>query len=356
MNTINTEQIAKLLSKKIGEDVVITAIEPAGSGFHSDGFKLSTKNGKRYFLKRVKSIQGGFEFPERKIQSLLVSDSMARRTELAPQPIGVVVKNGHHSGIAMEITEMSEVYHIQEFETFTESYLDRFNTKQNKWKPDEKDLEEIDAVVAFAVQLHSVKHPTANKQERQAIYRDGIKSVLTHPELTFALLEDFPEDHPFLSAEKQAAHINRMLQNIYRFKNCHNRLCALHGDFWGANVFFREDNSIGVIDYSRIPWGDPGIDIGWWLSPYLWQYHLTGNSYYKELGEEFIKRYETASGDGFIRNAMSLAMGFIGIVNMYPKFYPAGIDLRVQASFFAAITESLEKGVFVWDAESIDKK
>lgn len=350
MQNINLDKISELLSKKTATNVKLEKIQPAGSGFHSDGFKLTASDGRMFFLKRIKSCDGGFEFPEKMINSLLVSDGMARKAGLNPMPIGVIVKNGDRHSIAMEINEETQAYHVQQYEAFTDSYLDRFNKKENKWRPDQKDREELEKVVEFAAHLHSIKHPSKDKKTHDAVYVDGIRNVLIHPELTFALLQDYPSDHPFLSPDKQGEYVNLMLQNIYRWKHRSDRLRAIHGDFWGANVFFREDESVGVIDYSRIPWADPGVDIGWWMSPFLWKYHFTGNPYYKELGEEFISMYVKKTGDIEIRNAMSLAMGFIGVVNLYPPFHPNGLDEKVGTSFFAAILKILQTGTFHWDA------
>ena len=61
---MDKKSLSKLLSKKLNKDVVVTDIMPAGSGYHSDGYKLTTNVGE-FFLKKIKSNDLGFEFPER---------------------------------------------------------------------------------------------------------------------------------------------------------------------------------------------------------------------------------------------------------------------------------------------------
>ena len=349
MHDIDLKKISKLLSEKTGESVELTSIEKAGSGFHSDGFKISSKDGKTFFLKRVKSLEGGFEFPERRISSLLVSDSMARRANQSPRPIGVILMKDEHAQIAHDISDDHTIYHVQEFETASSSYLDMLDGRHKKKSLDEEDAHELAAVIEFISGVHAIRHPSADEKIKKAVYNDGIRAVIVHPELTFTLLHDFPHDYPHLPLKDQERIIGLMWANTHDWKDRADRLTALHGDFWGANIFFKHDGSLFAIDYSRIPWGDPGIDVGWWLSQYLWRYHKTGNPYFKELGEEFLRRYIAKTGDTEIRKAVTLSIGFLGIVNIYPKFHPDGIEKALGDNFLGAIYQTLENKEFVWE-------
>ena len=112
-------------------------------------------------------------------------------------------------------------------------------------------------------------------------------------------------------------------------------------------LFFKKDGSISVIDYSRIPWGDPGIDVGWWLSQYLWLYHETKNEYFKKLGEEFLNMYVQKSGDKEIRQAVSLTLGLMGVIYVSPRLCP-NLDIKIGKKFFENILEIMKKNQFVW--------
>ena len=351
MHTIDLKKISAALTAHTGKPVEIIHIEKAGSGFHSDGFRIATNDGRDFFLKRIKSLEGGFEFPERRVSALQVSNSMAQRAGQYPLPVGVILAHGDNAHVAHEVSEDHTIYHVQEFAPSAKNYLDMLSEKGEKDMVDEADKGEIAKIVRLIASVHAVKHPSGESNIQNAVYNDGIRGVLVHPELTFTLLHDFPDDHPHLPPEKQKEHIGRMWKNISSWKDRSDRLAALHGDFWGANVFFTEDGEPFVIDFSRIPWGDPGIDIGWWMSQYLWRYHATKKEYFKELGEEFLNAYIAETGDTEMRRALTISLGFLGIVNIYPKFHPNGLDHDLGERFLGAVSASLDKGEFVWDKE-----
>jgi thiamine kinase-like enzyme len=347
MNRIDLPKISSLIFQKLGKEVELLSAEKIGSGYHSDGFKLTAKNGQTYFLKRVKSHDLGFELPERKVMSLLLSNGMSRRSALQPQPIGVILSNKNETGIIPEINEETEIYQLQEFQPEGISYWSILQNNKQKKHVDAKDLSELEKITDYICHIHQVKHPAKDVEQLKSVYNDGLRSVLISPELTIMLLHDFTEEHPLLPISQHGAYVGLMLNLIHEWKNRYERLSALHGDFWGANLFFKANGEVWVIDYSRIPWGDPGVDIGWWLSQYLWSYHETKNEYFKELGEKFLEIYIKKSGDQEIRQAVSLTLGLLGIIYISPRFYPE-LNLVAAKSFFDNIKEILKSKQFVW--------
>lgn len=347
MLDINLEQISQLISKKVGKDIVIEKIEKFKSGYHSDGFKLLAKDGCNYFLKKIKSNDLGFEFPERKLSSLLVSHSMHRRINLKPQAIGIILANKEFSEMLPDLTESTDIYHLQELSDEGIDYYSLLQQRKNKLKVDNIDIKEITKIVDLITTIHSKKHPSTDSNDLKAVYNDSLRSVLTCPELTMMLLQDFDQHHPLLPLKKQKEYIGLMLDLIHKWKDRSERLVALHGDFWGANLFFNKDGSVWVIDYSRIPWGDRGIDIGWWVSQYLWFYHATNNKYYRELAELFIKKYNNKINDKELLESMSLVLGLMGIINISPRINP-NLDILIGKKFIDNIWEILRKGKFVW--------
>ena len=344
---ISKEVLSKLLSEHLGSNIQIETVEPAGSGYHSDGFKVSTTDGNHYFVKKFKSNDLGFVFPERKVFSLMLSDGMARRSGQNPKPVGVALVNSDHASIIPEVHKDTEIYHIQEFEGGGKDYY--FSTllqRKDKSGVDEQDRDEIKKIVDYIVGIHSTKYP--NSEHMNEAYNDGVRSVLNSPELTLMMLHEFSSDHPFFDLEKQKHYLGSMYEVMHRWKDRSDRLCALHGDFWGANFFFRDDGSTWVVDYSRIPWGDPGIDVGWWLCQYLWQYMETGNSYFKDLGELYLNTYEEKTGDHEIRNAVTMVLGLMGIIFIFPKFYP-NIDVDLGNKWVALMEKIMETGEFAWE-------
>lgn len=347
MRDIDLRKISDLISEKLKSRVEIVKCEKIGSGYHSDGFKISAKNGRSFFLKHVRSAGIGFEIPERKISSLLVSQGMGRRAGARPGSVGVILNNKNQSVVMPEIAEETKIYQVQEFETGSASYWSLLQQRKQKTKMDMRDLSELKKIVKYIVSVHRIKHPSKNTEKLNEVYNAGIRNVLAHPELTITLLHYFPKSHAILPPQKQKEYVGLMLSLVHQWKDRSERLCALHGDFWGSNLFFRENGSAWVIDYSRIPWGDPGIDVGWWLAQYLWLWHETDNDYFKELGESFLKLYAQKMKDKEIRQAASLAMGFCGVVNISPRIYP-NLNIKVGKKFLKNILEILKEGKFVW--------
>jgi len=347
MKGINSERISALISKKLKRTFKIDTIEKIGSGYHSDGFRLTGKSGENFFLKRVKSHDLGFEFPERKTFSLITSNGMSKRAGLNPLPIGVALENKEGMTLLPEINEETAIYQIQEFLKEGTSYWSMLQGRKQKSRLDREDIAELQKITDFINSVHKIRYPFKSEERRKAVYNDSLRSVLCHPELTIMLLQDFSDSHPILPRREHKNYIGLMLDLIYKWKDRHERLVALHGDFWGANLFFRNDGSLWVIDYSRTPWGDRGIDIGWWLSQYLWFYHETGNHYFRELGEKFLELYSEKSKDKEIHKAVSLGLGFEGVVYISPRIYP-NLDVKIGKKFFDNILEILRGGRFIW--------
>lgn len=342
---MNKEEISKILSEKLRRKVVVKEIIPCGAGYHSDGYKLVTEKGPAYFVKKVKSEDMGFEFPERKIASLLTSHSMARRKNIPPSSICIAVKNKEMETLP-EITESIEIYAFQEFGGEGESYLEMLEKKNPKEELSVEDKEEIEKIVDFIVQIHKIKHPSQDTKKLSAVYNDCLRSVIGHPEYLLLLLHNMPEDS-ILNKKNQGKFMSLMLENMHYFKDKYERLTALHGDFWGANVFFKKDGSIFVIDYSRMPWGDPGFDIGFWMSQYLFQYHLTKSDYFRKLGDYFLREYIGRTGDKEIVRTMVYSLGLVSAMYASSKLLP-GIETKVRKSFFNHICKMLEIKKFFW--------
>lgn len=346
---ISKEELSKLLTTKLGKSTTVTEITTAGSGFHSDGYKVTTDNGECYFLKKVKSEDMGYEFPERKLMSLLVSHSMLKRHDHFPNSVGVAIVNENNGAEMLpDITEDTEVYQIQEYGGEGKSYADMLDQKTGKTHVDEEDKREIDQVVEFIANVHKVKPKTDSEKKLNAIYNDYLRSVIGHPEYLLLLLQRVPDDSPVLKPKEQHMLLSLMLENMHYFKNRSERLSAIHGDFWGANTFFREDGSMFAIDYSRMPWGDPGFDIGIWMSQYMIKYHITKSDYFKELGNYFLEQYIKKTGDSGVVNTMAYGIGVVSVIYSHPKSTP-GIEDSARHSFYNHTINMLKRHEFYWE-------
>lgn len=348
MENIDLHVLSELVSLKTGEVVEFVGAEKIGTGFHSNGYRLTDANGKRYFLKDVKSNNLGFEYTERQVMSLLVSNGMAERAGGEnPRPIGVLVVNEDQGTILPSITHDTKVFHIQEYGGTGKSYSTILEESIHKTCVDEEDRMLLSDIADALLKIHSVQHPSPDPAERNAVYNDGIRSILLQPELSLMVLLEFPKDYQILDFKGQKEMVSLMYDNLQDWQWRGDRLTALHGDFWGANIFFRDDGSIFIIDFSRIPWGDPAIDVGWFISQMIWYYHATGNRYFRDLADTWLQIYEEKSGDSELKSAITLAIGWVGIVQIYPKFFP-DIDIELGKRFIEHIMHILRKKEFVW--------
>jgi hypothetical protein len=347
MSDLNLTALSKILSAALGHEVVLVHAEQIPGGYHADAFKAVAADGSAYFIKKYRSHDLGFEYPERKLAALSVSHRMAGRSSVGPSSIAVAVDAGNGIVPAPEIAESGAVYHIQSYGDLGESYWSRLLVRKEKSAMDGEDARELDAIISAIAEIHAVRHPSDGAARLASAYDDSLRALIGHPELTLTILHDFPADHPILPLDEQAAHLGRMVKLMQAWKGRGDRLRAIHGDFWGANLFIGPDGAARLVDHSRIPWGDPGIDVAWWIAQYIWFFHETGNPYFRDLAEAFLGRYETTTGDTEIRRALILTLGTLVPIYLSPRFYP-GLDIAVGTRFYAHVRSILSEGRFAW--------
>lgn len=350
MDEMNLPKLSKAMSQKLKVPVEFVSAEAVGRGYHAEGFKLTTKEGQHYFMKRISSMVSGFEYPERKVFSLMVGHGMAKRANSAPLPMGLLVETDGAVEAVPEISHDTLVYHIQEFESEGKAYSAILSEREAKTAVDAEDRLEIENIIDYLSRIHAIKYPSRDKRELDQVYNDGLRAELVHPEVTMPFLHEIEDDHPIIPIEKQGEYLVIVLKLIRAWRNRSDRLCALHGDFWGANVFLRRDSSVWVIDYSRIPWGDPGVDVGKWMSYYLYYYYKTNNAYYKELGNIFLETYIKKTGDEEILRSASFGFVFAGVLYASLDPFP-NMDMEVRKKVFDHIWSILKNNRFSWEVE-----
>lgn len=343
---LDLNEWSKRLTKQLGYNINIVKINDYLDGYQSKSYILTDTSNKKFFAKQIKHNVRGFEYPAKEISSLMTSGFMQDNTKLSPRNLGLFIsKNSELVGLPT-ITTQDEIYQLQEFAGEGKSYFDIFLSNLNKKSIDDSDIEHLDKIIDIISNIHQVK-PDPNL-DYSLLYKDGLRSLLTNSEITTSLLSDFDYDHTILNMDSQKEYLGDFWELIRHFDNNSNRVCALHGDFWGGNLFFGENNNPWIIDFSRIPWGDAGIDIGWWFGQYLWFYYETKNPYIKKLGNLFLKKYILKSKDKKIRETMSLGLAVAGIIYISPKIHP-NLDLKVANPFWNHIKETIKNKKFDWE-------
>lgn len=341
---MDLNSLSKAISKALNENVVITSIEKIGEGLHSDGFKLTASNGKSYFLKKNRSFDLGFSTPERRLSSFMLNHRMGNRMKNTPKSLGVFIERDSEIKEITELNDNDLFFNIQEFEDIGENYFQMLLKRKDKLNIDEEDKLEADKVVDYLITLHSIKYQGDDKL-KQIIYNDSLRTIIAHPELTFTFLQKM--DREVISIEKQKEILCIMLDLMHKWKDRSDRLCAIHGDFWGGNIFFKPNKEISLIDHSRIPYGDSGIDLGWLMSQYISLYVETKNNYFKELGELILKKYEEKSGDKEIRKALLIGLASVLIVAVPSQ--PKSNEERLNAkNLIDNVIKILKSGEFSW--------
>ncbi|MES2203579.1 MAG: phosphotransferase [Patescibacteria group bacterium] len=346
MEEIDLKLISKAASEKLDEPVEFVSVEKIGSGYHATGYKLTSKDGRAFFIKKITVNDVGFEYPERKVAALVLSHTMSTRSGLAPKSLGVFLESDGQTYSIPAVSDSSTAYQLQEFEPKGTNYFALLKERKNKIAVDERDHIETASIVELLVSIHKVKPDFSDKNRLKMAYMDGLRAELVHPELTMTFLHQYDEKHPFLPPSVQAEYIVLYLQLMHTWRDRSERICALHGDFGAGNTFIRTDGSAWTIDFARVPWGDPGIDIGWSMIHYIWLYFITKNPYYKELGELYLTSYEAKTGDKEIRRAAALGYVFMGFI--FPAVYVDDADEPTRTAFFKHTLEILRRGEFFW--------
>lgn len=357
MNRDELNKVAKGLSVRLGRMITLVGAEEIAGGFQSDAFKLTAETGEVFFLKRIKyDGEAGFEYPERHLSSLITSHGMGKRAGIGPAPVGVILVRKDEVVAIPEVDEHTTLYHAQTFaEALGPSYWSLLNGRRSKSVVDADDRRETETIARLMVSIHHGKKPSSDPRVLKTIYKDSLQSLLAHLGYFFRFLADFGSVHPFLSRRKHGEYIGMILRLIYRWEERFERLCPLHGDFWGTNIFFTSDGAATAVDFSRIPYGEPGIDIGYFVAQHLWFYHDTGNVYFKTLGELFIQLYIQKTGDKKIRETLTLPFGLLALLYCNPRFHPDNNPVS-EKSFFLAVCESVRKRKLVWGKPLVQKK
>lgn len=346
LESLDFKKLGKILSDYSNKKVKIKEIKEVASGYHSVGYEITTDD-KSFFIKKAKSYDLGLEFPERRLNAYIVSDGMYNRVNSKPKSVGVLVKNKTDYSMLPKVFEDTDIFHIQEFEKEGYNMWESLENRKDKKKIDNLDKTEIQSLVKTLCKIHKIKPKIKEKEKLSARYNDSIRNILTNPELTIMLMHDFPKDHPILPIDKQKDLIGYMYEIIHEWKDRYDRISALHGDCWGANLYINKKDRVWPFDFSRIPWGDPGYDVGWWFSQYMWLYHETKNNYFKDLGNYFLETYKKISKDNEILEASVLVTGLMGIIWTTPRFYP-NLDIEVGKRYINNVFEILIKRKIIW--------
>ena len=96
-----------------------------------------------------------------------------------------------------------------------------------------------------------------------------------------------------------------------------NRLTTLHWDFWYDNVIIWKDD-VYFIDFSRIPYWDPAIDIGRFIWEPVLRYGLFEDKKWKSVVNKFLQKYIEITKDKDIIRYIDISLLWVFYINTSP--------------------------------------
>lgn len=207
------------------------------------------------------------------------------------------------------ITYDNIVLHIQKYIEGDELRLESLN-------------EEIMILISTKIWIiHNLGRQETQKyplEIQKKLYKQGFNQILTDPDMVPAIYETAANNK---SLQKIMWKIIDIMKKTCSSINPNDKqflLTTLHWDFRHGNMILNE-KWIFFIDFSRIEFGDPAIDLGIMIWNLEINYILTQNQKYLKLKEIFIKEYIKITNDTNIWKRMLLSKLWVLLLYISPK-------------------------------------
>lgn len=173
-------------------------------------------------------------------------------------------------------------------------------------------------------ELHNRPIP-AGTNTADAVRRSQ-REVFAHPQITLDVLAAYPSNHHLLGIDTgKYQYLEMMLRSVdVESVYAENTPCVpLHGDFWGSNILINDAGKPFLIDYSRIPYGDPVVDVGNFLGVLAFDALTYDSPAYFEAAHVFLNayfKYRDVADPDIMRRCVVIFF-WIGIIRMYPPVF-----------------------------------
>ena len=289
------KDIKQILSDFLNEEIV--EIKKFDSWFLSEWVKIIWKD-KNYFGRCLKDNFLWYFYKNEDYYSFSVSDEMINNAKSWIKSYWVLKYD-------------NKSYHITDFFEWKTLSLEDINENN---------------IVKIANKIWQI-HKNGNKNlqnlsedNKKFLYNRSLREVITHPETVFSTYETRivnTKDEDFFKK-----YIWKMLDTYFKYmeKNSFHRISYLHWDFWQGNIMEDKNGNIEFIDFSRIPYGEPGIDIGRFLAQF--QIDSIINVQNKERNDKlqnlFLENYIKVTKDEKILDYIKLWQLWVGFINLSP--------------------------------------
>ncbi len=334
--------LQRVLRKAFGDSALtITRVDPMSGGFVSQSYCVTVRiagKEQKAFVKKAGGDFLGLERQEDRLSGYLLSQRAMDETHARPRAIGCF--RSQPRGFVENISPLSaedDLWQVQEYQA-GERYLARLLSRSRR-HIEKEDRDEIHAIVEGLVRVHQTKTGIRNPVQRASLYRRALRDVLTHPEMTLMMFDQYLRKSRILRGSFRDAYLIEMIRVAEHFGRHDRRLALVHGDFWMSNILFDHKQRPFFIDYSRFVHGEPGMDVGEMYAAFVWLAFEHQNPYFQELARYFVDRYVRVSGDALVRRT---AVTYIGFTGAAVEAFCQHVPLATRRKFLQHIFKCLQ--------------
>jgi len=268
-------------------------------GYISEVYTVELYSWKQLVLKFLKQWQiWWFEYPLENIKSLVISDLMMKNI----QNVNWVNSWG--------VYEIEWIYfQIMDFVQWRKMNLDDFMNEKI-----------IDKIAEKIARMHIFwKGIVKNFEEefKERYWKRWFREVFSNNETLLSVYEVWYSKSNY---EDLGWKIFQIILDKYRNfirQNNFKRLTTLHWDFWYDNVIVWEDD-VYFIDFSRIPYWDPAIDVGRFIGEAIIRYVFSEDIKWKKVIDRFLNKYIEISKDEEVLRYLDISILWVFYINTSP--------------------------------------
>jgi len=293
---MNIEVIEKALANKFAQKVTIIK---DGSGYNGNGFVV--RIGDRELFLRISSSSGfGNELAGGRLDRA-INAAVPYSNSVPIHAVFAITEDGEAIGSLINIAEAISIWEL--IPEGSSNLLESIREKQ-------PEMEKIKRMVSKAIEAIFLIHSEKSVDNRENLYNRATRSIINDGELTPGVWDFLKKNNPgLIKPEQYAKFISNMILCREKAGNHQERLSRIHGDFWGSNLFFDQNEDIHIID-SRTVWGEPAFDLAWFVGEFIMQSLLRADQEFMKVADEAVKKYQELTGDREVKKFMNLPYSF----------------------------------------------
>ncbi len=270
-----------------------------GQWYISIVYKVELENWQKIVLKFINNQQvWGFEYPLEVVKSIAISDLMMQNAEKINKVKSRWVYN------------VGNIYvHMMDFVAGRKMKLE-----------DLLDKSLIFAIASKIAHIHLYwKSITGSfeKANKKFFYKRWFREVFANNETLLSIYENRYIESDYKNLWWKVFNLILKKYNEYISKGDSDRLTILHGDFWYDNIIISQSD-IYFIDFSRIPYGDPGIDVGRFIGEIFVQYIISEDKKWLNSIRLFLEKYLDITKDKQIINYIDMSVLWVIFIDSSP--------------------------------------